>query len=330
MNEELRQWVESTCADLGSAVAQRPRALTAEASHRQFYRVPLVNGTTLIAMDSPPALERNDQFVALARMFGAAGLPVPVIRAAASDAGWFLLTDVGAADLKDRYEQGQAAVAVETALRWLARWQRVRHPLIEPYSGARLHMELKIFSDYVAQQVLADPLPVALERDLFGWLIEQAQQQATVCVHRDYHCRNLLLDEAGRFGIVDFQDALQGPLCYDLASLLYDCYHRFDDDFIGYARAFFRALVAPQINASRFARMTETLAIQRQLKALGIFARLQLRDGKASHLRHIEPTLTSLLGLTERYPQTRALHRWLDDRAGPISAWARQADSVTS
>lgn len=324
VNSDLEHWADQarTAAGLDAAAATAP--LTAEASHRRFYRQSLAGGGSVIVMDSPPALERNDAFTALAEVFAAAGLPVPRILAQDKARGWLLLSDLGGQDLKASYDAGAADRAVETALRWLLRWRTVRHPAIEPYSGARLHMELGIFSEWLANRAIAAPLPSQIERDLYGWLIESARSQPAVCVHRDWHCRNLLLDDAGRFGIVDFQDALHGPLCYDLASLLHDCYHRFDDDFVRYWRAFYRRQAAPDISPGRFARMTDAMAIQRQLKAVGIFARLQLRDGKGSHRKHIAPTVESLLALTERYPQTAALHRWLQHQQPTINQWAEQ------
>lgn len=324
MDSDLEQWADRARTATGLAAATATQPLTAEASNRQFYRQTLAGGASVIIMDSPPALERNDAFAELAAIFASAGLPVPRILAEDSARGWMLLSDLGGQDLKACYDAGAASRAVETALRWLLRWRTVRHPAIEPYSGDRLHMELGIFSEWLAARAIDQPLPEAIERDLYGWLIDSARSQPMVCVHRDWHCRNLLLDDAGQFGIVDFQDALHGPLCYDLASLLHDCYHRFDDDFVRYWRAFYRRLAAPEISPGRFARMTDAMAIQRQLKAVGIFARLQLRDGKGSHRKHIAPTVQSLLSLTASYPQTAALHRWLQDQQASINQWAEQ------
>ena len=136
--------------------------------------------------------------------------------------------------------------------------------------------------------------------------------QAQCCVHRDYHCRNLLFDpDSGELGVVDFQDALMGPASYDLASLLHDCYHDFSDAAIERWRNWYLEHSPLPLNPETFALDVTLTAIQRQLKAVGIFVRLRLRDGKTTHLEHVLPVLDSISRLAAPLPQLAPLADWL-------------------
>ena len=152
-------------------------------------------------------------------------------------------------------------------------------------------------------------------------------EQPQVCVHRDYHCRNLLFNQ-GQIGVVDFQDALVGPGLYDIASLLRDCYYQHAEQTIDYWLDYFLSR-SPLFNTNDFAATKSAFdhtAIQRQIKAVGIFARLHLRDAKSSHLRWITPVVRSLITSTGAYNDTQDLHQLLgellprlEDNLGAIS-----------
>ena len=298
--------------------ASATEALTAEASHRQFYRQSAASGATVIVMDSPPTLERNQAFVDLAALFHGAGLPVPQVLAMDLDAGYLLLSDVGSQDLYAAYEQGQQEPALGAAIGWLQQLQPIRSPLIPLYTPERLQDELDIFSHWFVQGALQLPDCTASLADCFTQLIRRADAQKKVCVHRDYHCRNLLFDDHGQFGIVDFQDALHGPLTYDLASLLYDCYYDLSQPVVAHWREQFRLQAAPHINPAGFIQDCDWMALQRQLKAIGIFVRLAQRDNKGSHLRHVSPTLQQASEIAERYPALASLHQALEQH---IERW---------
>lgn len=317
-------------ARLGLAAALSTVALTAEASHRQFYRQTTSAGDTLVIMDSPPALERNQAFVDLATVFADAGLPVPNILARDLESGYLLLSDVGDRDLYSAYEAGEQHQALATAIDWLAQLQPVRSPHIPPYSAARLIDELDIFSQWYVQGALTQDSPAARLSDCFDALVASAIDQPQVCVHRDYHCRNLLFGADGQFGIVDFQDALHGPVTYDLASLLRDCYYRLPESVIAHWREVFRARVAPQMAPADFARAMDWMALQRQLKAVGIFARLALRDGKHTHLRHIAPTLSHLASVAARYDALAPLSHWLAEHQALWPAARQRLQDATA
>lgn len=286
--------------------------LRAEASFRAFYRLQTA-ADSLVLMVSPPDREQNLQFERLAAVFDAARVPVPTILAADEAAGWYLLTDMGSHELADAYGTAAEAPAIEAALATLIELQAVKDPAIPPYTRARFSDELGIFSEWFAGAFLGTRLPESID-PVFELLIARMPAQLQCCVHRDYHCRNLLFDPSSRrLGVVDFQDALLGPASYDLASLLHDCYHAFSDQDVARWQRWYLEHTPLQLNPETFSEDLTLTAIQRQLKAVGIFARLRLRDDKVSHLDHILPVLESISHLAGPLPALSPLADWLAD-----------------
>ncbi len=309
----LRAWLDTMLASQGweaAAIdAAKLQPLQTEASYRQFYRVQ--HGTrSLVLMDSPPAKERNTEFVNIAAALSAAEITVPEVLAHNESAGWLLLSDLGQVHFIDRYRAGDHRSCLHSALATLERLAAVRHPAIEPYTLERFSDELEIFTTWLVDAACTLSLPDGLFQPARKLLLQNADDQQAVCVHRDFHCKNLLLmpskqgdaNDAPDTGVLDFQDALIGPNGYDLASLLHDCYWRFDDYTID-------AIIDRVAGVNR--RSVDLLAVQRQLKAIGIFSRLAQRDNKTSHLIHIEPVLANLTELCARYPELRSLGDWL-------------------
>ena len=189
----------------------------------------------------------------------------------------------------------------------------MRDAAIPPYTMERFNDELGIFREWFVAGLLGQQLPGEFE-SLFRSLVERMSSQVQCCVHRDYHCRNLLFDpNDGRLGVVDFQDALMGPVSYDLASLLHDCYHSFSTDDVARWQNWYLAHSPLALDPETFATDVTLIAIQRQLKAIGIFARLKLRDGKTTHLEHILPVLSSLDRLSSSTPELSPLADWLQN-----------------
>lgn len=287
------------------------KPLQTEASFRQFYRV-VGPDTSVVLMNSPPDKERNTAFVSIAQALSAADICVPEVLAHDEPAGWLLLSDLGHTHFIDLYRQGDHARCLQHALLTLERLAPVRHPAIEPYTLARLSDELDIFTEWLVLRACNLKLPEQAFAAARERLLANASDQSQVCVHRDFHCKNLLLidnpatrhtpEPAQETGVLDFQDALIGPNGYDLASLLHDCYWRFDDRTID-------TVVDQVTGVTR--KSIDLLAVQRQLKAIGIFTRLALRDNKTSHLQHIEPVLERLIALCRQYQELNALGTWL-------------------
>ena len=343
---DLHAWCQKQLQPQRSASGSLPQhqqpniflqALRVEASHRHFYRI---QGDSLeqswVAMWSPPELENNPQFIALASVF--AGLGTPKVLAQDQERGFFLMEDLGETHLIDAYQQDEKnplhlATCVNLALDALIPFQQVKHPAIPAYDEDRLALEFDLCAQWLVAGLMAESIgqganeALASSRQL---LIDTMLQQPRACVHRDYHCRNLLVTGSSatpKLGIVDFQDALIGPVLYDPASLLRDCYYTHGESLITDCLARF-AQHNPALAGVSIKTLTwwlDACAIQRQIKAIGIFARLHLRDNKSSHLRYVLPTLKRLTVLTEVYPELEQLHRLLST----WSSAAHQLDLLT-
>ena len=301
-------------------------ALPAEASTRRFFRI-FKGEDTYVAMHSPPETEDNPRFVRLAALFRQHGVAVPRILASDLDRGYLLLEDLGALDFEGAYATGDVAAPLAGAIDTLAKLQATPAASVPPYTRQRFADELDIFASWLVRRLL--------EMDVAGCfantaaaLVDATQSVPTVVVHRDYHCRNLLWRGDGEVGVVDFQDALAGPVCYDIASLLRDCYHAFDEATVAHWRRHFFQRIRPACDEATFNRAFDLTAVQRQLKAVGIFARLHLSHGRDSHLGDIVPVLRRIVGLGRCYAETEALAAWLADHLLPkaeqrLSRWRR-------
>lgn len=299
-------------------------ALRVEASHRHFYRVRSnASSRSWVAMWSPPTLENNQQFAALAKVFQAVG--APQLLASDFERGFFLMEDLGSLHLSDAYASAAGDTLtlqqlVDRALGALLTLQEIADTNIPPYDEVRLIMEFDLCAEWFAEQLIqTPPRPEDTNclADARATLIHAMLEQPKVCVHRDYHCRNLLLrgtaGEPRTIGMVDFQDALIGPALYDPASLLRDCYFTHDESLVETALGRFagRHPLLAGVPPETVMWWHDACAIQRQIKAVGIFARLHLRDGKSSHLGYIPSVLSRAAAVANRYPDLTALAQLL-------------------
>jgi aminoglycoside/choline kinase family phosphotransferase len=287
---------------------------TEDASFRSYLRLE-TDAESLIIMDAPPAKESCTPFIAVAQKLRDAGLSAPEIIARDPGQGFLILTDFGGSDylsqLNPETEGSLYGDALEALLRMQTRIDAADFP---PYDEAMLHREMDLFHDWFLGKLLGislDPDQQAIWQSIKQVLVENALAQPQVFVHRDYHSRNLMKLETGNPGILDFQDAVKGPITYDLVSLLRDCYIdwpplRVDQLALDYYE-FARVNDLVDVKAAQFMRWFNLMGIQRHLKAIGIFSRLKLRDGKSGYLKDIPRTLeylrqvsadeTSMLGL---------------------------------
>lgn len=289
-----------------------------EASTRRFFRV-RVGAGAFVAMHAPPATEDSRRFVSLARSLRAGGLHTPEVHAFDFQRGFLLVEDLGERDFEAAYRAGEADAALKAAIRSLVLLQSLADVDIPPYTEARFATELGIFREWLVENLLGETVP-AWFSGVCADLVAATQAVPQRPVHRDYHCRNLIWRSDGAVGIVDFQDALMGPITYDIASLLRDCYHEFDEATVGKWRRRFLELAELGIGEPEFACVFDLTAVQRQLKAVGIFARLWLRDGRTSHLADIVPVLRRIVFVARCYAQTRGLAEWIDARLLPKAA----------
>jgi N-acetylmuramate 1-kinase len=320
MEHALRQWTEARLAELEAPLVAW-QALPVEASHRRFFRVDVgAPPGSYVVMSSPPELERNDAFEHLARCFAAAGIGVPRIHAIDRERGLVLLSDLGERHFIDAYRDPGIATVLPAAIDTLIRLQKVQDAEIAPYTRQRFEDELGIYREWFLGALLEQPRANVLD-DMFARLVAATEAQPRCCVHRDFHCRNLLYRDdgsdgsAGSVGVVDFQDALIGPATYDLASLLRDCYYRFDEADVARWREVYLAHTPLPVDRATFPRDLDLVALQRQLKAVGIFARLLLRDGRATHVPHIVPVLERIGALAAQYAELAPLAAHAADAA---------------
>ena len=315
--EQLRQWLSTTLwGELSIAPASD------DASFRRYFRIRQA-GTqpSLIAMDAPPDKESCLQFVRVAGLFAQAGVHVPAIHAQDLVQGFLLLSDLGDTTYLNALDERSAGPLYGQALDALVRIQVASRPGVLPeYDRDLLEREMRLFPDwYVARQlqrVLGPAQAENLEKAISAILANNLGQPR-VFVHRDYHSRNLMVCEPCP-GILDFQDAVYGPITYDLVSLLRDAYIAWEEDRVidWTVRYWEKARSAGLPVAGDFAsfyRDFEWMGAQRQLKVLGIFARLSIRDGKNGYLKDQPRVMSYLRRACERYRELMPLARLLDE-----------------
>lgn len=297
-----------------------------DASFRRYYRLTLPDGATRMLMDAPPEQEDSRPFVAIARRWAAAGLPVPALHGEDLARGFLELDDLGDTPLQ-RCFTGQAEVEGwhERAIALIHELQNRAGPDALPrFDGALLGRELDLFPEWCLGEWLGMRVPP-------GWsalreaLITTALAQPVVTVHRDYDAMNLMVHR-DTLHLIDFQDAVAGPLSYDLISLLRGRYCRFDADrFATWVEAFRRRAQADGrlpagVEAATFLAQAQAMAAQRSLKVLGIFCRLTLRDQKSGYLERLPHFLAhleeSLMGLDGH----EAFTAWLAEAFRPALA----------
>jgi aminoglycoside/choline kinase family phosphotransferase len=320
--QQLEQWLARSCRLPEFALAPA----SADASFRRYFRVTLPDGNTLIAMDAPPDKEDCRPFVAIAARMRQADLHVPKILAQDLEQGFLLLEDLGSRSYLAALNPETVEPLYADALAALLRLQ-TRAPVtgLPRYDRDLLTREMGLFTDWLLGEHLRLNLSGEEQRMLaatFERLIDNALAQPVVCVHRDYHSRNLMLVEADNPGVIDFQDAVAGPITYDLVSLLRDCYvtwpgAQVDAWVEGYHRQAQAAGLLEGVDAVTFLEWFDLMGVQRHLKAAGIFARLNHRDGKGGYLADIPRTLGYIVEVGQRRPAMEALGGFVTDQVLP-------------
>lgn len=319
----LRAWLAREFPDQRDLQIE---AASADASFRRYFRLTLDDGSTRIVMDAPPEHEDCRPFLKVAALFREAGAHVPAVYAQNLEQGFLLLSDLGRTTYLDALDETTAPALYHDANAALIAIQRASRPGILPdYDRARLERELGLFPEWYIEKHLGlalTPGQNAMLRGVFDALLKNNLAQPKVFVHRDYHSRNLMAingdfpANSANPGIIDFQDAVYGPITYDPVSLYRDAYIDWDEaqelDFvIRYWEAARRASL-PVGGFDDFYRDYEWMGAQRQIKVLGIFARLFHRDGKEAYLRDMPRVIAYLYRACKRYPQLSPLARLLE------------------
>lgn len=304
---------------------------SADASFRRYFRIKFDDGRTLIVMDAPPQQEDCSSFLQVASLFSVAGVHVPEVLAQNLPRGFLLLSDLGnttflqalngnSNGVDSAARDADASRLYSDATDALLKIQFVSRPgLLPDYDEALLRRELNLFPDwYLAYHLQVTPV-VSQKAQLdaiFRLILENNLAQPRVFVHRDYHSRNLMVTSPNP-GILDFQDAVYGPITYDLVSLFKDAYIRWDEErildwLIRYWEQARKLQLPVAASFTDFYRDFEWMGVQRHLKVLGIFSRLNYRDGKSGYLKDIPLVADYLRKACERYRELNPLLTLLD------------------
>lgn len=315
------QLVEQWLSELFPGRSLTLAPASADASFRRYFRVHLDEQDTRIVMDAPPALEDCRPFVRVAAMLSKAGLTAPKVLAQDVDRGLLLLSDLGNTTYLDALDDSNADRLFRDAIDALVRWQIASRPgMLPPYDEALLRRELALFPDWYVARHLETALSAgqkqALE-DSFDLIVRSAVVQPRVYVHRDYMPRNLMVCEDNP-GVLDFQDAVMGPITYDVVSLFRDAFVSWDEErvldwSIRYWEKARRAGLPVSGDFSEFYRDFEWMGVQRHLKVLGIFARIHYRDGKPRYLTDTPRFTGYVRAVAKRYAALTPLLRLFDE-----------------
>lgn len=298
---------------------------SADASFRSYWRV-CQAGQSWIVMDSPPALEDPAPWLAIGQRLAAAGLHVPAVRAHDLEQGFLVIEDLGSQLYLPALNDASADALYGDALASLLIMQRdVSADGLQPYNHAFLQRELELMPEWFLTRHLGHT-PTCEEWDVlesaFTVLLGSALEQPRCFVHRDFHSRNLLVTGQHNPGIIDFQGALHGPITYDLASLLRDCYIVWDDARVAaWAESHRQHLVAAglipaTVDQTRFTRWFDLIGLQRHIKVLGIFCRLNYRDSKHGYLDDLPRVYDYVTDVATRYPELTDFVALLRDYVG--------------
>ena len=294
---------------------------SADASFRRYYRVTVDDGLTRIVMDAPPEHEDCRPFVHVAGLLHEAGVHAPEILAQDLDRGLLLLTDLGSTTYLDALDASNADVLFRDALDALVKWQLASRPdALPPYDEALLRRELNLFPDWYVARHLGSPLTAPQQEVLEqvqALLLQNILAQPRVFVHRDYMPRNLMVC-ADNPGVLDFQDAVHGPISYDVASLFRDAFISWEEErvldwSVRYWEKARRAGLPVDADFGAFYRDLEWMGLQRHLKVLGIFARINYRDGKPKYLADTPRFVNYVRNTAARYAQLAPLARLFDE-----------------
>jgi aminoglycoside/choline kinase family phosphotransferase len=313
----LEQWLASELQ--GAHFTLTPAS--EDASFRRYFRAQLDDGRTFVAMDAPPEKEDCRPFVRIAHLLHAAGVHAPEVHAQDMAAGFLLLSDLGTRTYLAELNAATAPTLMADATDSLIRWQLATRPgELPPYDEALLRREMNLFPEwYVARHrrmSLTAEQSQALER-IYALLAKSALAQPVVYVHRDYMPRNLMVSEPNP-GVLDFQDAVIGPITYDVVSLLRDAFISWEEErvldwSVRYWEKAKRANLPVADDFGEFWRALEWMGLQRHLKVLGIFARINYRDGKPNYLADTPRFLSYARAVAGRYRELAPLNPLLDE-----------------
>jgi aminoglycoside/choline kinase family phosphotransferase len=325
----LAQWAVDQIEQLFQhSIPAQMVTVSGDASFRRYFRIIYnENGVQKhwIAVDAPPEHENSRQFVDIANVWSAAGVKVPTVLAFEEAQGFMLLEDFGDVLLHPELTSAAADGLYKSSIDSLIELQQLpQTDNIPLYDRELLNREMALFPDWLCEKhlgLILSPDDKVMLTQAFDVLANSALAQPQVMVHRDYHSRNLMvckvnppLHHQNFIGIIDFQDAVYGPMTYDLVSLLKDCYIEWPRAQVLTWLAYFKkkSHQASDISDDQLIRDFDLMGMQRHLKAAGIFARLSIRDGKHGYLNDVPRTCEYIVQAARLYPEFAALSAWLE------------------
>lgn len=307
--EQLTRWIHRTKPNAKLEVA------SADASFRRYFRVS-EGQQTWIAMDAPPDKETLIPFIDVGERLVAVSVQAPKLHEKDLEQGFLLMDDLGSIPYLAQLNPKTVDSLYGDALSALVKIQSASITDLPTYDETLLSNELELMPQWFLREHLGIALSESELSDLkevFRFLTQTALDQPQVFVHRDYHSRNLMITSQRNPGVIDYQDAVLGPITYDLASILRDCYIAWSEERVGGWVDDFRLmaidaeLLSSDIDQETFRRWFDLMGLQRHIKVLGIFARLCHRDGKQAYLNDLPQTLSYVLAVARRYTETSSL-----------------------
>lgn len=346
-SKALQRWFDKLVQVEGGEQSNAERSLltpvSGDASFRRYFRGS-INGQSYILVDAPPDKEDSHPFVTIAKKFIDLGINVPRVYKVDYTAGFMWLEDFGDTLLWEKLDQARdsspasvsASDLYHQAFLQLLKIQSCKVDekfQLPAFDTALLHREMTLFKQWFCEDLLGLNLSAAeteLIETSFQCLIDSALAQPQICVHRDYHSRNLLYQEGLPLGVIDFQDAVLGPFSYDLVSLLKDCYIAWPREQVNawaleYAQMALENNILEELNEAEFLSAFDLMGVQRHLKAIGIFSRLYLRDKRASYLTDIPRTLEYIRNVVKEHADLKDFSQWLENSVVPHVEEAIQA-----
>ncbi|WP_432728605.1 aminoglycoside phosphotransferase family protein [Variovorax sp. W6] len=327
--EAFRTWLAAV-APTHKLLPDTVRLASADASFRRYFRLDTTEAAapTRIVMDAPPDKENSAPFVQVAGLMATAGVLAPTVLEWDKPHGFLLLDDLGRQTMLDVIDPARPDAArplYDEAIDALIRWQLSSRPgVLPPYDRALLERELGLFPEWYIDRhrgiAVEGKLKERLDRS-FKLIVESNLASPSVYVHRDFMPRNLMVGGSASLGVLDFQDAVYGPITYDIASLMRDAFLSWDEEFvldvtIRYWQAARKAGLPVDEDFGAFYRAVEWMGLQRHLKVAGIFARLTLRDGKPRYLADTPRFIAYIRATASRYTELTPLLRVIDEIEG--------------
>lgn len=309
--DKLHTWLESTpYKDYTLAIA------SADASFREYFRLTKESESVLL-MDSSREKNSLKPFLDVTARLLSVGVNAPKIYEQNLEEGFLILEDFGNTHYLNVLNQENFKQLYMSAIDEILKMQKADTANLPLYDKAFLHFEMDLMQEWYLEKKLGHTLNNAQKEILSNALKAISEvvlsQPQDVFVHRDYHSRNIMIQQNGKIGVIDYQDAMSGAITYDLVSLLKDCYIAYSREDVEELVLYFRDKMGSTAHDAEFIKWFDFMGLQRHIKVLGVFSRLHLRDGKEGYLKDIPLTLKYVLETASRYQETQELAKLLEE-----------------